>query len=136
MNLKKQSELKINKCNNCSRNNESIKSEILKILNDMDYGKMVIGLGGLSVCIPYIFPSIPVNQIMPFISNIPSAMLHTSLMGIAGISAYSFIEILVETLKDKKIEFNKDTTSEVDVNDLITNMNKQLLECSISKDEF
>lgn len=133
MNLKKQSELKINECKNFNKKNES---KILDTLNDIDYGKMAITLGGLSVCIPYIFPSIPVNQIMPFISNIPSAMLHTSLMGIAGISAYSFIEILVETLKDKKIEFNKDTTSEVNVNDLITNMNKQLLECSISKDEF
>lgn len=133
MNLKKQSELKINECNNFSKKNES---KMLKILNNMNYGKMGIGLGGLSVCIPYIFPSIPVNQIMPFISNIPSAMLHTSLMGIAGISAYSFIEILAKMLKDKKIEFNKDATSEVDVNDLITSMNKQLLECSISRDEF
>ena len=141
MKFKKQSNLKINEYS--KRDNES---KILKSLNEIDYGKMVIGLGGLSVCIPYMFPSISTNQILSLIPTISSNIISLGLMSIGGISTYNLIDILSKSLKDKELETQKyevkDTVkanvkeTNTNTNDLILNLNKQLLECSIDKDEF
>ena len=139
MNLKKQSNFKINEYSN--KDNQS---KILKLLNEIDYGKMVIGLSGLSVCLPHIFPSISVNQILSLIPSISNNAISLGLMGLGGISAYTVLDIITETLKDKNLETQKHTTKEikentireVNTNDLVVNLNKQLLECSVSKDEF
>ena len=139
MKFKKQSNLKINEYS--KRDNES---KILKSLNEIDYGKMVIGLGSLSVCIPYMFPSISTNQILSLIPTISSNIISLGLMSIGGISTYNLIDILSKSLKDKELETQKyevkdtvkETNTNTNTNDLILNLNKQLLECSIGKDEF
>ena len=131
MNLKKQTELKINEYEGYSKNN---KSKILTAINEINYGKMGIGLAGLSVCIPYMFPSISLEQIIATLPNISNNLLSLGLMGISGITACGCMDILAEMLNNKKLDINKENDNKED--SFILNSNKQLLEYSISKDEI
>lgn len=142
MNTKKQSNLKINECS--KKDNQS---KILKLLNEIDCGKMVLALSGFSICAPTLFPSISnisVNELISLIPTISHNLTSIGIVGLTSVSSYLFIDNVSEILKDinlgtkkettkefKKysiIETSKDNSREIDIkrNKLVINLNKEI----------